>query len=63
VEEAKNIKIHLTRSASAVDLKLSHAPKNELQVTIEILRSSNQRANRQVEFGPGTLPVSGLPGR
>ena len=28
MEEAKNIKIHLTRSASAVDLKLPHVPKN-----------------------------------
>ena len=35
MEEAKNIKNHLTRSARAVDLKLSHVPKNELQVTIE----------------------------
>ena len=33
MEEAKNIKIHLTRSARAVDLKLLHVPKNELQVT------------------------------
>ena len=28
MEEAKNIRIHLTRSASAMDLKLSHVPKN-----------------------------------
>jgi len=41
VEEANNLKIHLTRSATAGDLKLSQVPKNELQVTIEILRSSN----------------------
>ena len=27
MEEAKNIRIHLTRSASAMDLKLSHVPK------------------------------------
>ena len=39
VEQAKNIKIYLARSTSAVDLKLSHVPKNELQVMIEILRS------------------------
>ena len=39
MEEAKNIKIHLTRSASAVDLKLSQVPKNELQVTIRQLRN------------------------
>jgi hypothetical protein len=40
-EQAKNIKIQLTRSDSAVDLKLSHVPKKELQVTIEIPRSTN----------------------
>ena len=39
VEQAKNIKIYLARSTGDVDLKLSHVPKNELQVMIEILRS------------------------
>jgi len=41
LEQAKNIKIQVNRSPSAVDLKLSHVPKNELQVTIEIPRSTN----------------------
>src|SRR5271167_1804974 len=39
VEQAKKIKIQVTRSDGAVDLKLSHVPKNELQVTIEIDKS------------------------
>jgi hypothetical protein len=41
VEQAKNIKIQLKRSGNTVDLKLSHVPKSELQVTIEIPRSTN----------------------
>jgi hypothetical protein len=41
VEQAKNIKIQLKRTGSDVDLKLSHVPKKELQVTIEIPRSTN----------------------
>jgi hypothetical protein len=41
VEQAKNIKIQLKRSGSAVDLKLSDVPKKELQVTIEIPKSTN----------------------
>lgn len=58
MEQAKNIKIHLTRSASAVDLELSHVPKNELQVTIEILRSSNLYARMR----GGDLSVQGVAG-
>ena len=41
LERAKNIKIQLKRSGTAVDLTLSHVPKNELQVTIEIPKSTN----------------------
>jgi hypothetical protein len=41
VEQAKNIKIQVKRSDGTVDLKLSHVPKKELQVTIEIPRSTN----------------------
>ena len=41
VEQAKNIKIQFKRSGSVVDLKLSHVPKKELQVTIEIPKSTN----------------------
>lgn len=41
VEQAKNIKIQLKRSGTIVDLRLSHVPKKELQVTIEIPKSTN----------------------
>jgi hypothetical protein len=58
VEQAKNIKIHLSRSGSAVDLKLSHVPKKELQVTIEIPRSSNLYARMR----GGDLSVQGVAG-
>jgi hypothetical protein len=58
VEQAKNIKIQLSRSGSAVDLKLSHVPKKELQVTIEIPRSSNLYARMR----GGDLSVQGVAG-
>ena len=58
MEEANNLKIHLTRSATAGDLKLSQVPKNELQVTIEILRSSNLYARMR----GGDLSVQGVAG-
>jgi hypothetical protein len=58
VEKAKNIKIHLMRSGSAMDLKLSHVPKKELQVTIEIPRSSNL----YVRMRGGDLSVQGVTG-
>lgn len=38
---AKNMKIQLKPSGNDVDLTLSHVPKNELQVTIEIPKSTN----------------------
>jgi hypothetical protein len=41
IRQAKNIKIRLKRSDGTVDLRLSHVPKNELQVTIEIPTSTN----------------------
>jgi hypothetical protein len=41
LEQAKNIRIQLKRSGTAVDLTLSHVPKKELEVTIEIPRSTN----------------------
>jgi hypothetical protein len=41
VEQAKNIKIQLQRSGTAVDLTLSHVPKKELQLTIEIPKSTS----------------------
>jgi hypothetical protein len=41
LEQAKNIKIQLKRSGTAVDLTLSHVPKKDLQVTIEIPRTTD----------------------
>jgi len=58
VEQAKNIKIQLNRSDGAVDLTLSHVPKNELQVTIEIPKSTNLYARMR----GGDLSVEGVAG-
>jgi hypothetical protein len=58
VEQAKNIKIQLKRSDGAVDLKLSHVPKKELQVTIEIPKSTNLYARMR----GGDLSVRGVAG-
>jgi hypothetical protein len=58
VELARHIKIELKRSDGAVDLKLSHVPKNELQVTIEIPRSTNLYARMR----GGDLSVEGVVG-
>jgi hypothetical protein len=57
-EQAKDIKIRLTRSGNGVDLKLSHVPKYELQVTIEIPRTTNLYARMR----GGDLAVSGVAG-
>lgn len=58
LELAKKIKIHVTRSDRAVDLKLSHVPKNELQVTIKIPKSTNLYARMR----GGDLAVEGVTG-
>ena len=59
VELAKNIKIEMKRSDSAVDLKLSHVPKkNELQFTIEIPKSTNL----YMRMRGGELSVLGVVG-
>jgi len=58
VEQAKNMRIQLNRSHGAVDLKLSHVPKNELQVTIEIPRLTNLYARMR----GGDLSVEGVAG-
>jgi hypothetical protein len=58
LERAKNIRIQLKRSADAVDLKLSHVPKNELHVTIEIPKSTNLFARMR----GGDLSVEGVTG-
>jgi len=57
-ELAKNIKIRLDRTDGSVDLKLSHVPKNELQVTIEIPKSTNLIARMR----GGDLSVQGITG-
>ena len=41
VAQAKNIKIQLKRSGTFADLTLSHVPQKQLQVTIEIPKSTN----------------------
>jgi hypothetical protein len=58
VKQAGNIKIQLKRQGSAVDLKLSHVPKKELQVTIEIPTSTNLYARMR----GGNLSVQGIAG-
>jgi hypothetical protein len=57
-EQAKQIRIRLKRSDGDVDLKLSHVPKKELQVTIEIPRSTNLYARMR----GGDLSVEGVVG-
>ena len=58
LEHAKDIKIQVRRSDGAVDLKLSHVPKNQLQVIIEIPRSTNLYARMR----GGDLSVEGVAG-
>lgn len=58
VEPAKDIKIQLKRSGGAVDLKLSRVRKSELQVTIEIPKSTNLYARMR----GGDLSVGGVTG-
>jgi hypothetical protein len=58
LERAEQIKIQLKRSDNIVELKLSHVPKRELQVTIEIPKSTNLYARMR----GGDLSVSGITG-
>ena len=58
LEQAKQIKIQMKRSDRGVDLKLWHVPKKELQVTIEIPRSTNLYARMR----GGDLTVEGVVG-
>ena len=57
-EQAKQIKIRLKRWEGGVDLELLHVPKKELQVTIELPRSTNLYARMRA----GELSVEGLVG-
>lgn len=58
IQLAKNIKIQLKRSDGTVDFTLSHVPKQELQVTIAIPRSTNLYARMR----GGDLSVQGVAG-
>jgi len=58
IEQAKNIQVKLTRSGNVADLKLSHVPKKELQVTIEIPRTTDLYARMR----GGDLAVLGIMG-
>ena len=58
VELAKNMRIQVKRSPGTLELTLSHVPKNELQVTIEIPRNSNLYARMR----GGDLSVQGVAG-
>ncbi len=58
LELAKKVKIQVKRTGDVVDLTLSHVPKNELQVTIEIPRNSNLYARMR----GGDLSVQGVAG-
>lgn len=58
LEQAKNIIIRLKRSGNDADLKLSHVPKKELQVTIEIPNSTNLYARMR----GGDFSVQGVVG-
>ena len=58
VEQAKQVKIQVVHPDGAVDLKLSRLPKKDLQVTIEIPRSTNLYARMR----GGDLAVEGVVG-
>ena len=58
MEQANHIKIHLTRYGNAVELRLSHVPKKQLQVTIEIPKSTDLYARMR----GGDLSVLGIAG-
>ena len=58
VDLADHIKIYLKRSDNGLEVKLSHAPKSELQVTIEIPKSTNLYARMR----GGDLNVLGITG-
>jgi hypothetical protein len=56
--EANQIRLQLRRSDHAVDLTLSHVPKKELEVTIEIPKTTNLYARMR----GGDLAVQGVTG-
>jgi hypothetical protein len=58
LERADHIKINLKRSNNGVELKLSHVPKSQLQVMIEIPKSTNLYARMR----GGDLSILGIMG-
>jgi hypothetical protein len=58
LSEAHKIKFDFSRIGDTVNLRLSHVPKNELQVTIAIPRNSNLFARMR----GGELSVEGVAG-
>ncbi len=56
--QAGNIRVRLVRAGDVVDLKLSHVPKNELQVTIGVPASTNLYTRMR----GGDLTVEGIAG-
>lgn len=55
---AKKVKVLLKRSGDALDITLSHVPKNECKVTIEVPRETNLYARMRA----GDLSVDGVTG-
>jgi hypothetical protein len=56
--QARRIKIRMERQGNMVDLKLSHVPKNELQVTIAVPRTTDLFTRMR----GGDLTVEGVSG-
>jgi len=57
-EQADHMEVHLKRADNTMELKLSHVPKKELEVTIEIPKSTNLYARM---LG-GDLSILGITG-
>jgi hypothetical protein len=57
-EGAKKVKVLLKRSGDSLDITLTHVPKNECKVTIEVPRETNLYARMRA----GDLSVDGVTG-
>ena len=57
-EGAKRVKVLLKRSGDSLDITLTHVPKNECKVTIEVPRETNLYARMRA----GDLSVDGVTG-
>jgi hypothetical protein len=58
LSQARKIKIELQHTGDGIDLKLSHVPKNELQITIAIPKA----ANLYTRMRGGNLSVENIAG-